>query len=50
MKHGKKQFVPDENRRNTYLQFHPSVGGRDQSVFTTFDVDRKQLMAVCILL
>ncbi|XP_044488937.1 uncharacterized protein LOC123213543 [Mangifera indica] len=46
MKHGKKQFVPDENRRNTYLQFHPSAGGRERSVFTTFDVDRKQLMAV----
>ncbi|KAJ0077300.1 hypothetical protein Patl1_35740 [Pistacia atlantica] len=46
MKYGKKQFVPDENRRNTYLQFHPSAGGWEQSVFTTFDVDRKQLMAV----
>ncbi|XP_044507386.1 uncharacterized protein LOC123226891 isoform X2 [Mangifera indica] len=46
MKHGKKQFVPDENRRNTYLQFHPSAGGREQSVFTTFNINRKQLMAV----
>lgn len=47
-KHGKKMFVLDENRRNTYIQSNPSAGGRDSSVFTTFDGERKQLMPVCI--
>ncbi|KAF3434867.1 hypothetical protein FNV43_RR21954 [Rhamnella rubrinervis] len=47
-KHGKKQFVLDENRRNTYIQSNPSAGGRDSSVFTTFDGERKQLMPVGI--
>ncbi|KAI5315249.1 hypothetical protein L3X38_044425 [Prunus dulcis] len=43
---GRKQFVFDENRRNTYNQSHPSAGGRESSVLTTFDRERKQLMAV----
>ncbi|KAM1233979.1 hypothetical protein TB2_003523 [Malus domestica] len=43
---GKKQFVFDENRRNTYNQTHPSASGRESSVLTTFDGERKQLMAV----
>ncbi|PQM38976.1 uncharacterized protein Pyn_15006 [Prunus yedoensis var. nudiflora] len=43
---GRKQFVFDENRRNTYNQSHPSAGGRESSVLTTFDGERKQLMAV----
>ncbi|OVA00623.1 Bromodomain [Macleaya cordata] len=46
MKLGKKQFVLDENRRNTYKHFHQSNGGCEPSVFTTFDGEKKQLMAV----
>ncbi|XP_059448013.1 uncharacterized protein LOC132179308 isoform X3 [Corylus avellana] len=46
IKHGKKQFVLDENRRKTYNLSHPSVGGREPSVLTTFDGERKQLLAV----
>uniref|UniRef100_A0A2N9F3E5 Bromo domain-containing protein n=1 Tax=Fagus sylvatica TaxID=28930 RepID=A0A2N9F3E5_FAGSY len=48
IKHGKKPFVFDENRRNTYRQSHPSASGREASVLTTFDGERKQLMAVGI--
>lgn len=48
MKHGKKQVVLDENRRNTYKQFHQSL--RESSVLTTFDADKKQLMTVYFLL
>lgn len=50
IKHGKKQFVLDENRRKTYTQSHQSVGGREPSVLTTFDAERKQLLAVRITL
>ena len=50
LKHVKKQFPLDENRRNTYKQFHASAGGREPSVLSTFDAERKQLMAVCITL
>ncbi|KAJ9189432.1 hypothetical protein P3X46_000727 [Hevea brasiliensis] len=47
MKHRKRQFVLDENRRNTYSQL--SAGGREPSVLATFDAERKQLMAVGLL-
>ncbi|XP_068321521.1 uncharacterized protein [Pyrus communis] len=43
---GKKHFVFDENRRNTYNQSHPSASGQESSVLTTFDGERKQLMPV----
>ncbi|WCJ40014.1 DNA-binding bromodomain-containing protein [Euphorbia peplus] len=46
-KNGKKQFVIDENRRNTYMQFSDS--GREPSVLATFDAERKQLVAVGLL-
>nr|POE85147.1 bromodomain and phd finger-containing protein 3 [Quercus suber] len=46
IKNGKKPFVLDETRRNTYRQSHPSASGREPSVFATFDIERKQLMAV----
>ncbi|XP_057965978.1 uncharacterized protein LOC131156366 [Malania oleifera] len=46
VKHGKKQLVLDENRRNTYKQYLPSAGGPESSVLTTFDGEKKQLMAV----
>ncbi|XP_043711234.1 uncharacterized protein LOC122660117 [Telopea speciosissima] len=46
VKYGKKQFVSDESRRNTYKQFHPSVVGCKPSVFTVFDGEPKQLMTV----
>ncbi|XP_065866247.1 uncharacterized protein [Euphorbia lathyris] len=46
-KNGKKQFVIDENRRNTYKQF--SASGREPSVLATFDAERKQLVAVGLL-
>ncbi|KAF4363896.1 hypothetical protein G4B88_004196 [Cannabis sativa] len=48
-KNGKKHFVLDDNRRNTYLQPHPSAGGREPSVLTTFDGEKKQLMPVGLL-
>ncbi|OAY37549.1 uncharacterized protein LOC110626970 [Manihot esculenta] len=47
MKYGKRQFVLDENRRNTYKQL--PAGGGEPSVLTTFDAERKQLMAVGLL-
>ncbi|GFS37653.1 DNA-binding bromodomain-containing protein [Actinidia rufa] len=49
MKNGKKQVVFDGNRRNTYQPSHLSPGGREPSVLMTFDVHRKQLVAVGLL-
>ncbi|XP_042985577.1 uncharacterized protein LOC122314219 isoform X1 [Carya illinoinensis] len=49
MKHGKKQVVLDENRRNTYKHSQPLPGGQEMSVLTTFVGERKQLMAVGLL-
>lgn len=49
-KHGKKQFVYDDNRRSTYFHSHPSVTGREPSVLTTFEGERKQLMPVSVYL
>ncbi|GAV88749.1 Bromodomain domain-containing protein [Cephalotus follicularis] len=46
LRNGKKQSVPDENRRNTYRQSLQSSRGREPSVLATFDGERKQLMAV----
>ncbi|KAF8406712.1 hypothetical protein HHK36_008804 [Tetracentron sinense] len=46
MRYGKKLFVLDENRRNTYKQSHPTAGGREASVLTSFDGEKQQLMAV----
>ncbi|XVF67138.1 hypothetical protein PTKIN_Ptkin10aG0096800 [Pterospermum kingtungense] len=50
MKHGKRQFVLDENRRNTYKLFHPSAAAGEGSVFTTFDGEKKHLLAVGVYL
>ncbi|XWS54455.1 hypothetical protein CRYUN_Cryun10bG0090700 [Craigia yunnanensis] len=53
LKHGKRQFVLDENRRNTYKLFHPSAAAREASLWTTYDGEKKQLLAVaeiCVLL
>lgn len=50
LKHGKKPFVLDENRRNTYKQSSSIAVGREPSVLTTFDGEKKQLMPVCISL
>ncbi|KAJ8765151.1 hypothetical protein K2173_010642 [Erythroxylum novogranatense] len=47
LKFGKKQFPLDDNRRNTYN--NPLAGGREPSVLSTFDAERKQLMAVGLL-
>lgn len=47
-KHDRKQAISNENRRNTYSQFHPSACGHEPSVLTTFSRERKQLMAVCV--
>ena len=49
-KHGKKQVVHEESRRNTYMQSHPSAGVREPSVLMTFDGERKQLMPVSVFL
>ncbi|KAF8410647.1 hypothetical protein HHK36_003179 [Tetracentron sinense] len=46
IKYGKKQFVFDENRRNTYKQPHLLTGGREASVLTTFEGEKQQLMTV----
>ncbi|XP_042507245.1 uncharacterized protein LOC122083481 [Macadamia integrifolia] len=46
VKYGKKQFVLDENRRNTYKQFHPLAVGCKPSVFNAYDGEPKQLMTV----
>ncbi|KAK9033872.1 hypothetical protein V6N11_050054 [Hibiscus sabdariffa] len=43
MKHGKKHFVLDENRRNSYNLIHSSAA-RGTSVLDTFDGERKQLL------
>ncbi|KAJ8625656.1 hypothetical protein MRB53_034186 [Persea americana] len=43
---GKKPFVFDENRRNTYKLSQQSSSGSEPSVLTTFDGEKKQLMAV----
>ncbi|PIA56844.1 hypothetical protein AQUCO_00700890v1 [Aquilegia coerulea] len=45
-KFGKKHYVLDENRRNTYKQSHTFANGHSQSVLATFDGEKKQLMAV----
>lgn len=50
IKLGKKQVVLDENRRKTYKQSQPLAGGREMSVLSTFDGERKQLMAVRMML
>ncbi|KAA8546181.1 hypothetical protein F0562_020925 [Nyssa sinensis] len=46
IKQGKKQVAFDENKRNTYKQSHLPSGGREPSVLTTFDGEKKQLMTV----
>ncbi|XP_038991235.1 uncharacterized protein LOC120114368 isoform X1 [Hibiscus syriacus] len=49
MKHGKRHFVLDENRRNTYNLFHSSAA-REASVLNTFAGERKQLLTVGVYL
>ncbi|GMI78746.1 hypothetical protein HRI_001543800 [Hibiscus trionum] len=49
IKHGKKHFVLDESRRNTYNLFHSSAA-REASVLNTFDGERKQLVTVGVYL
>ncbi|KAL2538097.1 DNA-binding bromodomain-containing protein [Forsythia ovata] len=46
MKYGKKQFTVDENRRDTYKQFHPLSSGNEPSVFSNSAGDMKRLMPV----
>ncbi|KAA8535922.1 hypothetical protein F0562_028400 [Nyssa sinensis] len=46
IKQGKKQAAYEENRRNTYKQSHLPASLRESSVLTTFDGERKQLLAV----
>lgn len=46
---GKKPFVFDENRRNTYKLSLQSGSGSEPSVLTTFDGEKKQLMAVSLI-
>jgi len=49
MKHGKKQIVLDENRRNTYKQTY-TLACRQPSIFTMLGLGRKQLIGVSMLL
>ncbi|KAK9666923.1 hypothetical protein RND81_14G221100 [Saponaria officinalis] len=46
MKHGKKQIVLDDSRRNTYLNSDELSRRCEPSVLTTFLGERKQLVAV----
>ncbi|KAL1540601.1 cat eye syndrome critical region protein 2 [Salvia divinorum] len=46
MKYGKKQFTIDENRRDTYRQFHPQSPTNNPSAFGNSGGDMKQLMMV----
>ncbi|CAI9786497.1 unnamed protein product [Fraxinus pennsylvanica] len=46
MKYGKKQFTIDENRRDTYRQFHPLTSDNEPSVFSNSVGDMKRLMPV----
>jgi len=46
MKHGKKNIVLDENRRNTYMQSFSLTSREEPSVLTTFDGERKHLIPV----
>lgn len=48
MKYGKKQFVVDENRRDTYRQFHPLSPPNDSSSFANSKGDMKRLVTVCM--
>ncbi|PIA46738.1 hypothetical protein AQUCO_01500349v1 [Aquilegia coerulea] len=45
-KYGKKHFVMDESRRNTYKNSLLSVVGSESSVLSTFDGETKQLTPV----
>ncbi|KAL2521856.1 Uncharacterized protein Fot_25779 [Forsythia ovata] len=44
MKYRKKQFTVDENRRDTYKQFHPLSSGNEPPVFSNSAGDMKRLM------
>ncbi|KAJ8538191.1 hypothetical protein K7X08_014731 [Anisodus acutangulus] len=46
MKYGKKHFSIDENRRDTYQQFHPSASCSEPSLLWNTEGDMKRLMAV----
>ncbi|XP_047955608.1 uncharacterized protein LOC125201506 [Salvia hispanica] len=46
MKYGKKQFTIDENRRDTYREFHPLSPTNNPSAFANSGGDMKQLMMV----
>ncbi|KAG6402408.1 hypothetical protein SASPL_134601 [Salvia splendens] len=46
MKYGKKQFTIDENRRDTYREFHPLSPANNPSAFANSGGDMKQLMMV----
>ncbi|GAB2291649.1 hypothetical protein Dimus_025905 [Dionaea muscipula] len=46
LKHGKKQIVLEDNRRNTYTQPCVPVGGPESSVLAAFDGERKILIPV----
>ena len=48
MKYGKKHFsAVDENRRDTYKQFHPSTSSSNESYLWNSLGDRKRLLPVC---
>lgn len=46
MKYSKKQFTVDENRRDTYRQFHPQSSANNSSVLTNSMGDMKRLVLV----
>ncbi|PIN23324.1 hypothetical protein CDL12_03958 [Handroanthus impetiginosus] len=46
MKHGKRQFTVDENKRDTYRQFHPPSSGINPFVLSNSIRNMKQLMPV----
>ncbi|KAI3459951.1 hypothetical protein Pfo_016614 [Paulownia fortunei] len=46
MKYGKKQFTVDENRRDTYRQFHPPSSGNNSPVLSNSIGNMKRLVPV----
>lgn len=48
MKYGKKHFTVDENRRDTYKQFHPSASSNGQSCLSNAPVDMRRFIPVCV--
>lgn len=50
MKYGKKHFsMIDENRRDTFKQFHPSASGSGLSHLSNAPGDMRRFIPVCFI-